>query len=955
MGGNNFLNNTLDILQKSRHISKQEFFIWRYSIIQRLQLYQSKGIFKFTTENWVFLDENVTISKDEIDPNEIHPTNVSQTRFRLSANDRQILVITFYFKKPQDIDGTILVQGTIAPSFAIEEFNALEEIVNSIDVLEQDNIHSFNAKLDSVPLCKILNTRSNNDFIATANTNNQNAAPRSTGSIDDSSSTTSLIDNKKCSSSSAPISSSMSSRSIDDDRSDSPLADSSSSETALKSAIFPASESSPSSVDSTKSRSSEHHGSNILSTTEIIRSTASTGTTEKQPASTTTTGTTETQPASTASTGTTEKQPEQEFLETEIQTDDVEFLENISERIYPLLEKELKHEISLFKLQIRNEQKAVFENMEQSYDDLELQISNLKNENQKLNSQINDYKRQTHRCDQQMQSLVKEIHDLKNTTNTQAVTIQEQQKTIIKLTAENVKQTQYADILKSNKTNTELPKRVFEKDHTLSEDTVTYNVPVQNKYQNLLRANSDNMTFDIGTPPRPIPVIGHHLSNPMQQRNNSSVSRYKTLQHDKPENEHFLSDLAALVSSGQNHTKLENQQHMSDHFKLTASALSSQNHTKLENQQHMSDHFKLTASTLSGQIHSNAEDTTNKLLENEKISSEYSHRLTRELPINVLNSHVIDKSTDYLIIGDSCINKLNPTKMNTGSYQYIQKICVSGIQTSDLLFWLESQQFNANILKVVIHVGVNNTDIISENVWSTIIYKFQSVFPNAHITMSSIIPTRTMQQTNINIAKSNTNLQKSCNLFSSVAFVDHTYAFRTSNFAPKQALYDNFNQKHPSLKGVLVLAKNIKWYGTDMEKWKGNQNQMSTQEIQSAVNKREIAMKSQQMHFNENLPNTTKADQTNQTMLIQEQPRMVQQYTMDHPHQDQNTSFQRPMFGTAQEEHCLLGQSSQTTKVKNYDSKGMIPCIPSTSTPENNSDKSEIFNTITNLLQKLLF
>ena len=77
-------------------------------------------------------------------------------------------------------------------------------------------------------------------------------------------------------------------------------------------------------------------------------------------------------------------------------------------------------------------------------------------------------------------------------------------------------------------------------------------------------------------------------------------------------------------------------------------------------------------------------------------ASENSNCLDKEFPLNILKTHMIDSSTDYLIIGDSCINKLNPNKMNTGSYLYVQKIFVSGMQSSNLLTWLETimnQQF----------------------------------------------------------------------------------------------------------------------------------------------------------------------------------------------------------------------------------------------------------------------
>ena len=52
----------------------------------------------------------------------------------------------------------------------------------------------------------------------------------------------------------------------------------------------------------------------------------------------------------------------------------------------------------------------------------------------------------------------------------------------------------------------------------------------------------------------------------------------------------------------------------------------------------------------------------------------------------------------------------------------------------------------------------------------------------------------------------------------SVVYINHTNTFRTANDAPKQALYQVNSQKHPSMKGVLYLARNIKYPGVDFKK-----------------------------------------------------------------------------------------------------------------------------------------
>ena len=852
-------------------------------------MYQSQHFFTFTTEHFDFLDEHITVQNNNL--NEIYPTNLSKSRFRLSTNDRQLLVITFYFKKPNDDDGTILVQGIATPTFAVDEFNALEEVVNSIDLLNDENIQTFNAMLDSIPLCEITNIDSSYDSKTSASVEYHSSNHQS--AMDDEMFHESVV--KSVWSISAT---NLTSSNTTDDKE--------STETTGSSSIA---------ADSTIEKQVNTDGDRTGETTESSKSRADL-TTDNQHNTDgdTTTEITESSKSDTHSTtGNTCNK------ECETQTDNSEFLRNISGEIYPILKKEMSNEISMFKLHIRNEQKAIFESMDQEFDDLRLKLSNAKVENQKLISQMNEYKKQMHKCDLQMQGLNKEINDLKSTANIQSATIQDLNITITNLKADNTKQTKDTNARKSDSNK---PPAIPQNTHDSNikqidqgnessdyPQAMTYTVPVQNRFECLLNDNTNDVAAHNKTPPRPIPVLnGHHLSDPASKMNYASALR-----------------------KGHIHNVPVNEQHLSDHMKKSASMLSSQNPN----------------SDFAMKYNSPGQNN---------FASENCNRLDKELPLNILKTQKIDSSTDYLIIGDSCINKLNPNKMNTGSYQYVQKICVSGMQTSDLLTWLDSQHVNTTLSKIVVHVGVNDNDngIIMEHIWSIIISKLQFLFPNAHITMSSIIPTRTIQQTNINITQSNSYLQKSCNLFRCVDFVDHTNAFRTSNNAPKQVLYDNYIQKHPSLKGVRVLAKNIKWYGVDLKKMNESKQQMSMFGNPGSVYGNHIDVDGRPMYSPIKQPQNNPSN--HQPFMIQNQPYRNQQNqtTMNQPFQ-QITSIQ----GDNNHVHDHMNQLVQKNGVTDSDGKGntqsFLPIKPYSLAHEINSEKSEIFNQLNLLLQKLLY
>ena len=207
-------------------------------------------------------------------------------------------------------------------------------------------------------------------------------------------------------------------------------------------------------------------------------------------------------------------------------------------------------------------------------------------------------------------------------------------------------------------------------------------------------------------------------------------------------------------------------------------------------------------------------------------------------PLDALLSTMINDSTDYLLLGDSCLSLIQPHKMNTGYYQYVQKVSVSGITVSDIGKWVEQLPINSNVNKIVLHVGVNDmhTGCLSESVWSNLISLLQFKFPHSHISMSSIIPTKSMKDLNVLINKSNEALSNAC-ITKSVLFIDHTSTFRTANNAPKQALYQQGQQKHPSIKGMLLLARNLKYPGVDFKKFYEDSTKFKMDQNNFSLNK----------------------------------------------------------------------------------------------------------------------
>ena len=151
-----FLEDTLDNHQKTKRVSKDELFVWRFCLIKRFELYSKLGV-KLTIENQDFSDQTLGLFDPNIpDSKQNLPNNLSKTVLRLkdlnSTPERQLLVVTLYIKKPADIQGTILVQGSTCSYFGVQEFNSLNNLVKSTPQADHDSFIDMYSHLQSIPL-----------------------------------------------------------------------------------------------------------------------------------------------------------------------------------------------------------------------------------------------------------------------------------------------------------------------------------------------------------------------------------------------------------------------------------------------------------------------------------------------------------------------------------------------------------------------------------------------------------------------------------------------------------------------------------------------------------------------------------------------------------------------------------------------------------------------------------
>ena len=162
----------------------------------------------------------------------------------------------------------------------------------------------------------------------------------------------------------------------------------------------------------------------------------------------------------------------------------------------------------------------------------------------------------------------------------------------------------------------------------------------------------------------------------------------------------------------------------------------------------------------------------------------------------------------HVLIGDSVFGQIRPELMYPHKAQ--QKISISGLTVDDLLHWLQNVPKCRDVQLLVVHVGVNTcwVNTVTESMWRALLKLLKSVFPNAVVQLSSLIPPQGEHPLRKTVAASNAALVKACHS-EQVMLADHTDTFTTNSGAPRKALYRD--ALHPSPKGTVRLACNVKY------------------------------------------------------------------------------------------------------------------------------------------------
>ena len=128
----------------------------------------------------------------------------------------------------------------------------------------------------------------------------------------------------------------------------------------------------------------------------------------------------------------------------------------------------------------------------------------------------------------------------------------------------------------------------------------------------------------------------------------------------------------------------------------------------------------------------------------------------------------------------------------------------------DDLYWLQNVPKCRDVQLLVVHVGVNTcwVNTVTESMWRALLKLLKSVFPNAVVQLSSLIPPQGEHPLRKTVAASNAALVKACHS-EQVMLADHTDTFTTNSGAPRKALYRD--ALHPSPKGTERLACNVKY------------------------------------------------------------------------------------------------------------------------------------------------
>ena len=173
--------------------------------------------------------------------------------------------------------------------------------------------------------------------------------------------------------------------------------------------------------------------------------------------------------------------------------------------------------------------------------------------------------------------------------------------------------------------------------------------------------------------------------------------------------------------------------------------------------------------------------------------SPHHHQITRTVTPRERRAECrVSPGKTQALTGDSVFRQMKPELMYPHKAQ--QKISVSGLTVDDLLHWLQNVPKFRDVQLLVVHVGVNTCwmNTVTESMWRALL---KSVFLNAVVQLSSLIPPQGEHPLRKTVAASNAALVKACHS-EQVMLADHTDTFTTNSGSPRKALYRD--ALHPS-------------------------------------------------------------------------------------------------------------------------------------------------------------
>ena len=170
----------------------------------------------------------------------------------------------------------------------------------------------------------------------------------------------------------------------------------------------------------------------------------------------------------------------------------------------------------------------------------------------------------------------------------------------------------------------------------------------------------------------------------------------------------------------------------------------------------------------------------------------------------------IPNTISTLILGDSIVRGIHDKKMNINDKR-CKVISISGMDKTVLADYLYNTPPNPNITNIIVHVGINDIKrghVITKSTWKRTIKQLKINFPNATISMSSILPYSENHPTINKITdETNENLELACEELQ-VKIINNDHIFFTANNDLKTGWYRD--PIHPNKRGTSGLAVHYK-------------------------------------------------------------------------------------------------------------------------------------------------